>query len=264
MNLENTLELYANRKLHYRTAFQGLPISVENRKGSVRRGCNKSWGCWATKMHIPYGYIRGTRGVDGDAVDVFLGPDVECKFAYVVHTRKQPNFKQYDEDKVMLGFGEATEAKKAFLRHFNDSRFFGGMDTIPMEQFKQQVLQTKEKPQKLDGSKLEGAIKLEKLKQVKKKKIQANLGEPQVYDGGMGHIEPRPSFHPPSLKKPKRVPSDDPREDDDTFMDVTKRKSKATKDRRDSLTRQHTDANYRALNNQLVSGFPSVTVGGFG
>ena len=31
-------------------------------------------------------------------------------------------------------------------------------------------------------------------------------------------------FHPPSLKKAKRVPTDDPGEKDDSLLDVTKRK----------------------------------------
>lgn len=266
MNLASTIDLYANRKLHYRTAFQGLPISIENRKGSIRRGTDKHWGDWATKMRVPYGYIRGTTGMDGDGVDVFIGNNPSAKFAYVVHLAKQPDFKSFDEDKVLLGFNSASEAKACFMQHYDDSRFFGGMDAIPMEEFKEKVLQTKGQPQKLDGSKLEGAIELERMKQHLKKGIKANLGEPQVYDGGMAHIEPDMSkTNPPSLKKPYYVPSpNDPRETDNSLLDVTKRKSVATKARRDALSRQHTDANMKPLSSALISGFPSGTVGGFG
>lgn len=242
MNLESTLSLLANRKLHYRTMFQGIPISVENRKGSIRRGTSPEWGPWKTKMKHPYGYVRGTKhlGMDGAELDVFVGPNKFAKTAYVIMIKKAPDFKKNDEQKVMLGFNSAQEAKEALLKHFDDPKFFGSMKSIPMHQFRKWV---GEKPLKL----------------------AAELGEPNVYDGGYAHIgDVRTIFHPPSLRKPKKVPTDDPRETDDTYLDVTKRKSAATKSRRDSLTRQHTDQNMRPLNNQLVPGFPSVTIGGFG
>lgn len=239
MNLTATIALYANRKLHYRTAFQGLPISVENRKGSVRKGCDPKWGCWRTKMKLPYGYIRGTKGMDGDEVDVFVGPKVDAKNAYVITIMKQPEFKTEDEQKVMLGFGSVKEAKKVFFDHYDDPRFFGKIKTIPMVEFKKRVLDK------------EGKI--------------AAWGEPQLYDGGYQHIaETKTLYHAPSLKKTKRVPVDDPMEKDNSLLDVTKRKEKATKAFRDRLTKQHTDQNMKPLNTQLVSGFPSGTIGGFG
>jgi len=248
MNLATISELNARHKLHYRTAFQGLPISVENRRGSIRRGCNKQWGCWATLMHIPYGYIRGTKGIDGDEVDCFVGEHVEAKFAYVMHTRRAPAFKDYDEDKVMLGFKTAAEAKQAFLKHFADSRFFGGMDSIPMEEFKKKVLQTKSKPQKLVRTKLEESMQ----------RVAAE-GEPDTYGGGKGHIDPMPTFHPPSLKKADKVPADNPNETDDRFLDVTKRKE-AQKFRKD-LTKRHPTLGgippNTAVNHQ--TSFPFVT-----
>lgn len=239
MNLATTIEIYGGKKLHYKTAFQGLPISVENRKGSVRKGCDKKWGCWQTKMKAPYGYVRGTKGMDGQEVDVFIGPKVDAKFAYVITTMKQPEFKQTDEQKVMLGFPDAATAKRVFLQHFDDTRFFGKMEQIPMQEFKEKVLG-------------------------KPGKIEADIGEPGVYDGGYSHIEPRQIYHPPSLKKPKRVPVDNPGETDDEFLDVTKRRSKATKARRDSLTKQHTDQNMHPLSSTRISGMPAITIGGFG
>lgn len=240
MNLESTLDLFCNRKLHYRTQFQGLPISVENRRGSVREGCDKKWGCWRTKMKVPYGYLRGTKGMDGAEVDVFVGPKVDAKMAYVVTIKKQPEFKEDDEQKVMLGFPDAKTAKRVFLQHYDDQRFFGKMDEIPMEEFKKKVL--------------EGP-----------RKIAADAGEPQVYPYGTGSIEPELKYHPPSLKRPKRVPTDDPMEKDDTFGDVTKRRERGTKGFRDRLSRKKGfDTKYAGIRTTQVSGFPSVTVGGFG
>lgn len=240
MNLANTIDiLYSNRKLHGRIAFQGLPISVENRKGSVRRGKDPKWGPWETKMKVPYGYIRGTKGMDGSEVDCFVGDDVNAKMAYIITIRKQPDFKKDDEQKVMLGFRTGKKAKQCFHDHYDHKKFFGKMISMPMEKFIERVMQ-------------------------KPGEIEAHLGEPQVYDGGMSHIEPVPTYHSPSNKKAKPVPVDGPLEKDDSFMDVTKRKERATQAFRNRLTKQHTDANWRPLNSTLISGFPQGTIGGFG
>src|SRR6267154_2937915 len=109
MNLQSILEMQANYKLEGRTTFQGLLISIENKKGSVRSGTDSGGKSWSVTMQHPYGYIRNTRGVDGDHVDCFIGPNANSRVAYVIHSTKSGNFKKYDEDKVMLGFNTAPE-----------------------------------------------------------------------------------------------------------------------------------------------------------
>jgi len=63
--------------------------------------------------------------------------------------------------------------------------------------------------------------------------------------GNMGHahIEPVTWFHPPSLTKrlpneETRIPTDDVREKNDKFLDVTKRNSKDTKEFRMKLLKR--------------------------
>lgn len=243
MNLAANIELYANRRLHKRLKFQGLDISVENAAGTTRRGSSPHWGPWETHMKFDYGYVKGSKGMDGGGVDCFIGPNEKAKMAYVVHILKLPDFKKYDEDKCMLGFSSKKEAKEAFMKHYDSKKFFGGMDAIPMEAFKQKVLATAKKGPH---------------------KIQA-WGEPQVYDGGYQHIaDTQIMYGPPSLKNRKPIPVDDPMEKDNRFLDVTKRMERATKAFRNRLTRQHTDQNMKPLNSTLVSGFPQGTIGGFG
>lgn len=131
-------------KLQGRIEFQGLPISIENKKGSTRKWYDphaKESG--STKMHFDYGYIRRTKGTDGDHVDVYVGSNHDASHAYVIHQMKKPAFKEYDEDKCMLGFGSAKEAKEAYLRQYDDPRFFGTMTVIPMEKFKEKVMDKK-------------------------------------------------------------------------------------------------------------------------
>jgi hypothetical protein len=65
------------------------------------------------------------------------------------------------------------------------------------------------------------------------------MGEPNAGNYSYSHIDPVPSFHPPSLKNSKPVPTDDPQETDNKYLDVQKRKSDATKKFRDSLTRRN-------------------------
>ena len=148
---EGMRRLREGRKLHYKTTFQNLPISIENRKGSVRSGKDKDGDEWRTKYKIPYGYIPGTRGVDGDELDVFVGGDENSAFAYVVHCNT-PDGSKFDEDKVMLGFSSSKSAKQCFLQHYDSPKFFGGIDAIPMWQFRERVWKRKHTTKKLVAS----------------------------------------------------------------------------------------------------------------
>lgn len=119
-------------KLQGHTEFQGLRLAIENRKGSVRSGTDKDGKPWRTKMVHPYGYIKGTKGSDGEEVDMYLGPKPDATHAFVVHQNKDDG-KTYDEDKVMLGFGSKEEATKAYLKHYNDPKFLGPVKEVPMQ-----------------------------------------------------------------------------------------------------------------------------------
>lgn len=126
--------------------FQGLPISIENKKGSTREWYDphdKRTG--HTKMHFDYGYIRRTKGVDGDQVDVYIGPDKDADMAFVIHQMKAPEFKKYDEDKVMLGFSSEAEAKQAYLKQYDNPKFFGSCTPISMDEFKKKVFSSNSK-----------------------------------------------------------------------------------------------------------------------
>lgn len=141
LNSINPESMDKAQRLQGRTEFQGLAVSIENRKGSVRKWYNphdKTEG--ETKMHFPYGYIRRTEGADGDHVDVYLGPNKDAPTAFVVHQMKAPDFTKYDEDKVMLGFDSAEEAKAAYIKQYDNPKFFGKMTAVPMEEFKEKVL----------------------------------------------------------------------------------------------------------------------------
>lgn len=115
--------------------FQGLKITVENKKGSVRQGVDSDGKKWRTKMKVPYGFFNGTKGADGEEVDVFVGPDKEAKNAYVVHQHKVDG-KGYDEDKVILGCTSKEDAIKLYLAHYSDKKFLGPVKEVSMGRLK--------------------------------------------------------------------------------------------------------------------------------
>lgn len=117
-----------------RLPFAGVDVVIEHDKGDVRSGKDSSGKAWSQVMQAPYGYIAGTVGLDGDPIDVYLGPDEKAVDAYVVHQARvigPGEFGGHDEDKVMLGFGSAHAAREAYLAHYPDARFLGSMTTLP-------------------------------------------------------------------------------------------------------------------------------------
>ncbi|MGI5057335.1 hypothetical protein [Treponema socranskii] len=140
---------YSGHKLQGRTTFQGMNISIENKKGSIRCGTDSDGHKWAIKMHYDYGYIRGTEGADGDHVDCYLGDNENARNVYIIH-QKIPGTDTYDEDKCMLGFNTLEEAKAAYLKQYDKPGFFGGIDTVAVEVFKEKVLLKKWHGKRLD------------------------------------------------------------------------------------------------------------------
>ena len=94
-------------------------ITVENPKGSVRRGVDASGKAWEHTMRNTYGYIRGTEGVDGDHIDVFLTNDIDDwngRRVYIVDQYNEDG--TFDEHKVMLGFNDEADAQDAYLSNY--------------------------------------------------------------------------------------------------------------------------------------------------
>jgi len=50
-----------------------------------------------------------------------------------------PAFEREDEQKVMLQFPDEVSAVAAFLHHFDDPRFFGGVQAMPVAEFRRKV-----------------------------------------------------------------------------------------------------------------------------
>ena len=94
-------------------------VVIEQPRGSVRSGVDANGKAWETTMQNTYGYFGGTKGVDGDAIDVFLGNDLDGWDGTTVFVVDQYNPDgSFDEHKVMLGFNSQEEAEGAYFANY--------------------------------------------------------------------------------------------------------------------------------------------------
>ena len=124
------------RKGHVR--IDGYDITIENPKGSVRRGTDADGKQWEQEMQNTYGYIRGTEGVDGDHIDVFFSEDPSQGDVFVVDQVNKDG--SFDEHKVMYGFASEEEARKAYLSNYEDGwQGLGAITPVSKEEFKKWI-----------------------------------------------------------------------------------------------------------------------------
>lgn len=129
-----------------RMQWHGLEVAIENPAGTVREGVDETGKAWRTEFKYAYGEIVGTEGVDGDPVDVFVGPYGDAKEVYIVRQMKRKQWDVYDEDKCMIDFPSMEAARDAYCGHYDDPRFYGGIIAMPVDEFIKKVKATKNKP----------------------------------------------------------------------------------------------------------------------
>lgn len=124
-------------------------ITIENPKGSVRRGKDANGKEWESKMNNTYGYFRGTEGVDGDHIDVFISNDIDGWDGRKVFVVDQYNPDgSFDEHKVMLGFNDADEAKSDYLANYEKGWENGrriDVSAVNLEDFEKWIASSKRK-----------------------------------------------------------------------------------------------------------------------
>mgnify|MGYP000953103540 CR=1 FL=1 len=122
----------------------GLNITIEQPKGSIRRGTDANGKQWESEMHNTYGYIRGTESADGDHIDIFLSDNpTEGKVFVVDQVNKDGSF---DEHKVMYGFPDMESAKRAYLSNYEEGwQGLGNITEVSKEEFKKWIDSSKRK-----------------------------------------------------------------------------------------------------------------------
>lgn len=118
--------------------FQGLDISIENRKGTERSGVGPDGKRWSVKMPADYGYIKGTEGADGDHVDAYIGPDKSSTHVFLINQHDHRSGR-FDEHKVVLGCKSEREAADLYASGFSDGKGrdrLGSMESMSIDAFK--------------------------------------------------------------------------------------------------------------------------------
>lgn len=124
------------KKGHVR--IDGYDITIEQPKGSVRRGTDADGKQWEQTMNNTYGYIRGTEGVDGDHIDIFLSDNPTEGNVYVVDQVNPDG--SFDEHKVMYGFQSADDARAAYLSNYEEGwKGLGTITEVSKDEFKKWV-----------------------------------------------------------------------------------------------------------------------------
>jgi hypothetical protein len=122
----------------------GLDITIEQPKGSIRRGTDANGKQWESEMHNTYGYIRGTESVDGDHIDIFLSDNPTEGNVFVVDQINKDG--SFDEHKVMYGFPDMESAKRAYLSNYEEGwQGLGSITEVKKEDFKKWIDSSKRK-----------------------------------------------------------------------------------------------------------------------
>jgi hypothetical protein len=99
-----------------RVTFKGLPLVIENPKGSIRFGVGGDGKKWMNVMKAHYGYIDtkpGEEGSDGDKIDFFLGDNLATNKIFVIN-QICPETGMFDEIKLVMGCDTAESAEKLY------------------------------------------------------------------------------------------------------------------------------------------------------
>lgn len=142
----------------------GFDITIENAKGSTRSGKDADGKEWSVTMNNTYGYIRGTEGVDGDHIDIYLSDDPTNGNVFVIDQVKADG--TFDEHKVMYGFASAEEARDNYLANYSEGwTGLGTISEVTKDEFKKWIESSHRKTKpfadyknvKVDGAQNEAA-----------------------------------------------------------------------------------------------------------
>lgn len=165
----------------------GFDITIENPRGSERSGVGADGKSWSVTMNNTYGYIRGTEGVDGDHIDVFLGDSGNV--VYVVDQVKEDG--SFDEHKVMYGFGSVDEAKEAYLSNYSPGwKGLGNITGVSKEAFREWIDSSHRKIKPFNEYKsVRGVVQSEVAQSAEQTEALVTSNESETKDAGVFTVE---------------------------------------------------------------------------
>jgi hypothetical protein len=110
--------------------YRGIDVTVDRPAGTVQHGEAPDGTPWERTYLVDYGYVEGAQGGDGEALDVFCGPEPDAPLAWwAVQVDHDGAF---DEYKVFLGFDDAEMARLCYAAHIPE-HLCAGWFAMPVE-----------------------------------------------------------------------------------------------------------------------------------
>jgi N12 class adenine-specific DNA methylase len=106
---------------HGHVNIEGRDIAIENAKDSTRSGVDGNGKAWSVTMPAHYGRFKGTKGADGDQVDVYIGDQADSDVVAIIDQRDADTGK-FDEHKVFVHVKSADQAKMLYRKGFSDGK----------------------------------------------------------------------------------------------------------------------------------------------
>ncbi|MEN6631327.1 MAG: DEAD/DEAH box helicase family protein, partial [Candidatus Polarisedimenticolia bacterium] len=119
----------------------GLDVSIENPRGSIRSGTDPDGNQWQSpELPADYGYIKGSKGKDGDHVDVYIGPNPASDRVFVIDQMDLKTGK-FDEHKSVMGADDLGQAVDLYVNSFDDPTLdrIGDVTEMSVAEFKEWV-----------------------------------------------------------------------------------------------------------------------------
>lgn len=114
-------------------------ISVETGAGQTRKGIDPDGKSWEVKFPdgVAYGRIKGTKGADGQPLDIFIGPNPTSSHVFIVD-QHHGSGGGFDEHKILAGFLRPDEAIRAYSDSYTDNGGdrIGHVTAMTPDQFK--------------------------------------------------------------------------------------------------------------------------------
>jgi N12 class adenine-specific DNA methylase len=127
---------------------QGVPVTIETTAGAERRGVGSDGTPWRVTLNHPYGYVKRSRGADGEQVDVYVGPHPESPDVFVID-QKHPDTGAFDEHKVIMGARSEEQARDIYNAGFSDGSGparLGAITAMSVDDFKHWLEDTRTGP----------------------------------------------------------------------------------------------------------------------
>lgn len=115
----------------------GLRVRIDRPRGAVIEGVGANGQPYRVVQQVPYGFLPGVVGDDGEPYDAYVGAHGTFDRAFIVTQCRAVNG-HYDEQKVMWGFASQVDAEDCYRAH-TAPVMFGRIGSLSRAAFLEQL-----------------------------------------------------------------------------------------------------------------------------